>query len=337
MSASGPTVSGTQRAAVVLAQLDEDRAQAVLATMTEAEVIQLTAAVAQLPALDAQEVRQVMADFVREAVAHRQMRQGGIGLARRWLHERLGPDRAAEALSEIEATTTPAASLDFLNHIDPAQIASFLTDEHPQAAALVLANLRREHAARVLDHLEDDLATEVVRRMALMGTVPAAVVQRIGEELGSRLSSLLGTVGGEAGGVKVTASVLSNLDRSFEKGIFSRLEADDAELAQAIRNEMFVFDDVIALDDTSLQVVLRAVDLRSVALALKTAEPGVVDKFVENLSAGAAQDLTEEIQSLGPQRLSVVEAAQATVVKAALDLAESDAITLGRPDDELIA
>lgn len=331
------TLTGPQRAAVVLAQLDEDTAQAVLATMSEAEVIQLTAEVAQLPALAADEVRQVVADFTSAAAAYRQVRQGGLDLAQRWLNARLGPARAAEALSEIAPTTEPTNSLEFLNRIEPAQICRFLADEHPQTVALVLTHVRRAHAARVVDQLDDELAADVVRRMATMNAVPAAVTHRVGEELGRRLSSILGVAAGETGGVKVTASVLSNLDRALEKGILSRVEAEDPDLAEALRSEMFVFDDVARLDDVSLQVVLRTVDLRTIAMALKTAEPEVVDRFLGNLSAGAAQDLAEELQSLGPQRLSVVEAAQVSLVKAVQQLAEAEAITLGRPDDELIA
>lgn len=337
MTTAAGTLTGPQRAAVVLAQLDEDTAQAVLATMSEAEVIQLTAEVAQLPALAADEVRQVVADFTSAAAAYRQVRQGGLDLAQRWLNARLGPARAAEALSEIAPTTEPTNSLEFLNRIEPAQICRFLADEHPQTVALVLTHVRRAHAARVVDQLDDELAADVVRRMATMNAVPAAVTHRVGEELGRRLSSILGVAAGETGGVKVTASVLSNLDRALEKGILSRVEAEDPDLAEALRSEMFVFDDVARLDDVSLQVVLRTVDLRTIAMALKTAEPEVVDRFLGNLSAGAAQDLAEELQSLGPQRLSVVEAAQVSLVKAVQQLAEAEAITLGRPDDELIA
>jgi flagellar motor switch protein FliG len=329
-------LNGAQRAAVVFAQLDEDRAHALLKVLSENEAVRLLAELAQLPALSTDDVAAVMDEFAAQTAAYRQVRQGGIEVARKWLEERLGSSRASEILSEIDSLSA-TRPLDFLNHIEASQIAGFLSDEHPQSAALVLANIDSEHAARVIDRFEEDLATDIVRRIATMGSVPPAVMQRIAEGLESRLSSLR-SGGGESasGGVATAAAVLNNVDRASEQEVLTRLEQSDPDLAEHIRNEMFVFDDVVALDDGALQAVLRAVGLRDIALAVKTASEDVLERFTRNLSERAAADLAEELQSLGPQRLSAIEAAQTVIVKAARELADSGSITIGRANDEIV-
>lgn len=331
-------LTGPQRAAVILAQLDDERAHLLLRAMSENEVVRLMAEVARLPSLTSDDVQTVITDFTNEAGAYLHVRQGGIDLAQRWLQDRLGMSRAAEVMAELEmmASNEP---LGFLNRIEPAQIAGFLVDEHPQTVALVLANIYHEHAARVLDRMDEEVATDIVKRMAKMGSVPPMMLQRVADELEHHLANLLrsGSARSDVGGVSAVAAVLNNVDRGAEKEILARLEASDPELAEVIRSEMFVFDDVVQLDDTTLQAVLRSVVLKDVALSLKTASPDVVEKFMRNMSERAADDLKEEMQSLGPQRLSAIEAAQAAVVRAVRELADSGAITIGRANDELIA
>ncbi|MGH9082505.1 MAG: flagellar motor switch protein FliG, partial [Acidimicrobiales bacterium] len=325
------SLSGPQRAAVIIAQLDDERAHLLLKAMSENEVVRLMAEVARLPSLTSDDVVAVVSDFTNEAGAYLQVHQGGIELAQRWLQDRLGIGRAAEVMSELEmmASTEP---LGFLNRIDPSQIAGFLADEHPQSVALVLAHIYHEHAARVLDRMDEEQAADIVRRMATMGSLPPVMVQRVADELEHRLSNLLRSGSGQSdvGGVSAVAAVLNNVDRGAEKEILARLEITDPELAEVIRSEMFVFDDVVQLDDMTLQAVLRSVVLKDVALSLKTAAPEVAEKFMRNMSERAAEDLQEEVQSLGPQRLSVIEAAQASVVRAVRELADNGTITVGR-------
>jgi flagellar motor switch protein FliG len=332
-------LTGAQRAAVVITQLDDGRANSLLKAMPESDVIRLMVEVARLPALTGDDVRTVTEKFTSEAGAYLQVRQGGMEVAQRWLQGRLGPVRAAEVMSDLNAAATDDP-LSFLNRLDPGQIAGFLVDEHPQTVALVLANIFHEHAARVLDRFDEDMATEVVRRMATMTPITSPLVRRVADSLERRLADVLRGGGGHvdvAGGVSAAAAVLNNVDRTIEKEILQRIEVSDPDLAEVIRSEMFVFDDVAQLDDVTLQSVLRSVVLKDVAMALKTATPDVVEKFMRNMSERAADDLQEEIQALGPQRLSAIESAQATVVKAVRELAESGAITLGRGGDELIA
>jgi flagellar motor switch protein FliG len=331
-------LTGPQRAAVVIAQLDDNRAQALLSTMSESEVVRLMSEVANLPSLTAEDVRIVMSAFTMETVAYHEVRQGGIELARRWLEGRLGPSRALEVVSELESLAAPQP-LAFLNRMEPSQIAGFLAEEHPQTIALAVATIHHEHAARVLDRFDEEVAADIVRRIATMPPIPSVIVQRVSEALEERLSTVLRAGLGESqmGGVPAAAAVLNNVDWGAEKELLARLEAIDPELAEEIRDEMFVFDDVVKLDDLTLYTVLRSVALRDVAMSLKSADPEVVEKFMLCLSERAATDLVEEIQSLGPQRLSAIEAAQGALGRTVRELAESGAITLARANDEIIA
>lgn len=326
-----------QRAAVVLAQLDDDRAQKLLNNMSESDVIAIMAEMARLPILGAEEVRQVVMEFAREADALLQVRQGGAELAQRWLRDRLGMSRANEVMSELD-TFRRAHPLDFLNRIDPQQIVGFIREEHPQTVALVLANIQHEHAARVIERLDEDLRIAVARRIAKMAPVPAEVIKTIATELESRLSAFVrsGGVSSDVNGIARVVALLNSADRAAERQILAGLESADPELAERIRSEMFVFDDVIRLDEQTMQIALRSVVIKDLALALKGKPAHVVEKFTANISERAAEDLVETMSSLGPQRLSAVEAAEAIIVKAVRELAEAGEIVLGRASDELV-
>ncbi|MGH8981218.1 MAG: flagellar motor switch protein FliG [Acidimicrobiales bacterium] len=330
-------LTGPQRAAIVITQLDDARAKILLNSMSESDAIRLMIEVARLPALSADDVSAVTSDFTNATGAYLQVRQGGVEVAHRWLVDRLGAMRAAEIMADLDVATAEDP-LSFLNRIEPAQIGGFLEDEHPQTIAIVLANLYHEHAARVLDHIDNELASDVVRRMATMTPVAFTLVRRIADVLEQRLANVMrgGNAAAAASGVSAAAAVLNNVDPAMEREILQQIEAEDPELAEVIRGEMFVFDDVAQLDDTTLQVVLRNVVLKDMALALKTATSDTIDRFLRCMSERAADDLREEVSSLGPQRLSAVEAAQAAVVKAVRELADNGTITIGRGSDELI-
>lgn len=330
-------LSGPQRAAIVFAQLDDVRADALLKTLSDNEAVRLLAEVARLPVLSSEDVALVMSEFATKALSYRQVRQGGTDVARRWLEERLGATRASEVMSELDLSRV-TRPLDYLNDMDPTQVAGFLSDEHPQVVALVLASIESEHAAKVIDRFDNDLAADVVHRIATMGPVPPSLVEEIARRLDGRFSAAaLGSSGeSTAGGVAAAAAVLNNVSPASEQDMLDRIEATDPTLAEQIRNEMFVFDDVVQLDDMTLQVVLRNVNLRELALAIKTVTEDVREKFLRNVSERTASDLEEELSSLGPQRLSAIETAQTAVVKAARELADSGTITLGRANDEIV-
>ncbi len=327
----------SQQAAVIVAQLDPERANRVLCAMSEAEVIELMAEIARLPIMTADDVDSVVEELAVSTQALSDVRQGGADLAERLLSERFGPARAAEVMHDLRNVLVDHP-LAFMNRIEPSQIVGFMSGEHPQILALVLAHINRDQAARILERLDDDLRTEVARRVAKISPLPPEVIRRLAGDLEYRLSAFVRAGGSstEVEGLATIVGILTSADQATEKQILADLETSDPDVAEQIRNEMFVFADVVNLDDLTLQTVLRTVVTKNVALALKGKSDEVVAKFLRNVSERAAEELLEDINSLGPQRLSVVEAAEAAIVKAVRALADAGTITLERGDDELV-
>jgi flagellar motor switch protein FliG len=264
--------------------------------------------------------------------------QGGVDVARKLLRERLGNSKTEEILDQFIGVTY-SHPLSFLHRIDPQQIASFIGDEHPQLIALVLSHLPPDSAAQVIASLEETTRPDVARRIATMDRISPEVVQQVAEFLEQKLAAVLraGASGGnEMGGLSSIVAILNQTERASEQQILSELEQSDPELAERIRNEMFVFDDVASLDDRTLQQILRNVVPKDLAVALKTVTETVREKFLRNVSERAAQDVLEEIELLGPTRVSQVESAQGTIVKTVRELEASGEIVLARGDDEFV-
>lgn len=332
------TLTGSQRAAIVLAQLDENRAAKVLRSMSEIDVVEIMGAMVSLPALDAEDVKKVLREFTSQAETFIQVSQGGVDVARKLLRERLGGDRADEVLEDLveERETHP---LVFLHRIDVRQVANLVNEEHPQTVAVVLAHLPAESAAQLLADMDESTRVDCVRRLATMGRISPAAIRHLADVLEQKAASLLrsGSYSASAvGGMDPTVAILNLTDRSTERQILSKLEEDDPNLAESIRNQMFVFDDVVSLDDRSLQMILRHVVPKDLAVALKSGGEEIRDRFVKNMSERAATDLLEEIEMLGPTRVSQVEAAQSAIVKIVRDLEASGDIILARGDDEFV-
>jgi flagellar motor switch protein FliG len=326
-------LTGPQKAAIVLTQADTARALRILKAMTEPETVQLLSAMATLPTLSAADIERVIAEFGELGKA-----QKAPGAARRLLVERLGTTRAEEVLDQLLGPPKTHPLL-FLNGIDPQQIASFISDEHPQTIAVVLAHLPALQAAQVLRAMSEVLRTDVARRIATMGRVYPEAVRHIADVLEQQLSVLLRSgvsVTTDIGGVSSIVAILNQTDRSSEKQILADLEEADPTLADEIRNELFVFDDIVSLDDRTLQLVLRNVVPKDLAVALKNATSELLDTFARNMSERAAADLADEIEVLGPTRLSQVEAAQTAVVRIIRQLEVTGEIVLARGDDELV-
>jgi flagellar motor switch protein FliG len=333
-----PNLTGPQKAAVVLAQLDEQRATRLLKAMSETEAVELMAAMASLPTLSPEQVKAVLAEFVGQAAALLQVGQGGIEVARRLLRERLGSSRAEEILQHF-VDATPNTPMAVLHRVDPQQIVSFFAEEHPQTVAMVLAHLPAEQAAAVLAYFDEDRRADVARRIATMGKIAPDVLQQVADILDQKLATLLHSGAGsgtQVGGIRTLVAILNQIDRGSEKQILESLEQTDPEVAEEVRNEMFVFDDVVNLDDRTLQRVLRNVVPKDLAVALKGVDERIREKFLRNMSERAAADLIEEVQLLGPTRLSQVEAAQQAVVKVVRELEQAGEIVIARGDDELV-
>ncbi|HET9078182.1 MAG TPA: flagellar motor switch protein FliG [Acidimicrobiales bacterium] len=331
-------LTGSQRAAIVLAQLDENRANKVLRSLNEIDVVEIMSAMVALPALGADEVKGVLRDFTSMAEGFVAVSQGGVDVARKLLRERLGGSRADEVLEDLVEVkaTHPLA---FLHRVDVRQIGTLIGEEHPQTIAVVLAHLPAESSAQLLADMGEETRVDIVRRLATMGRISPAAIRVVADVLEQKAASLLrgGSSSTNAvGGMDPTVAILNLTDRSTEKQILNRLEEEDPVLAETIRNQMFVFDDIVSLDDRSLQMILRHVVPKDLAVALKSGSEEIRSRFVKNMSERAAADLLEEIEVLGPTRVSQVEAAQSAIVKVVRDLEASGDIVLARGDDEFV-
>ncbi|HVB06568.1 MAG TPA: flagellar motor switch protein FliG [Acidimicrobiales bacterium] len=328
-----------QKAAVVLVQLDDSRANLVLRNMSEAEVTLLMQEVARLPTMTESVVAAVIGELGETTESLLQVRQGGLDAAARLLRDRLGNARAEEILADLDriAIDHPLA---FMNQIDPLQVIGYIAEEHPQTIAIIIAHLEPDNAARLMERLADQLRAEVARRVAKMAALPPSVVLKVAAELESRLSSFVrggGVATQEVGGIQRMVGILNNTDRATEKQILADLEGKDPEIAEAIRHEMFVFDDLLALTDPDLQLILRSVPVKTIALSLKGKDPSIIERFKTNLSERNAMDLQEDFETLGAQRQSLVEHAEAELIRQARSLAEAGDINIERGDDELVA
>lgn len=336
MSTKVADLTGTQKAAAVLVQLGTSLAARVLRQMSESEAVALTLEIAKLPSLDKETITEVMAEFVDSVIALKTVGQGGVDTAKEILAARLGDREAEEILAQFtgQSVSNPLA---FLDHVEPFQLVSFLSSEHPQSVAIILANVPPDLAAQVLAAMPEEPRAEVTRRIALLSRVDPVVVEQAASVLQRKLAGLTkqGPVALRSG-LATVVEILNNVDQSTERRILSDLDSLDSELADRIREQMFVFEDIVVLDDRTLQRILRQVSPKDLAVALKGVSTELVNRIMANISERAAEDLAEEIELLGPVRLSTVEAAQAQILRAVRELEAAGEITIARSDEELV-
>ncbi len=330
-------LSGAQKAAVLLVQLGKEKSAAVLKSLRESEVEEVLNEIARLKGVPTETVDAVFEEFQTLASARRYYAQGGMDFAREVLEATLGSDRAKELLERMKASLVEMP-FEFLRRADARQVLSFLQDEHPQTVALVVAHMRADQAAIVISGMPDELQADVAHRVAVMETTSPDVVRRVEAILERKLSSVLqSTDASAAGGLKPLVDIINHADRATERLILEGLERRDPALAEEVRSQMFMFEDITTLDDRSVQLVLRSVDSKELATALKGVSQDVRGKIMANVSERAAANLADEIDLLGPVRLSTVEEAQAKIIATIRSLEESGQILLSRGDrDEFV-
>jgi flagellar motor switch protein FliG len=330
--------TGLRKAAVLLVQMGKEHSSKVLASLREAEVEELTAEIARLERIDADVVDQVLTEFSELAAASRYASSGGVGFAREVLEATVGADKADEIMGRLTAAMLEMP-FQFLRRADPRQLLSFLQDEHPQLIALVLSHMGPEQAVTVLARLSPGLQAEVAHRIALMERCSPDVLRMVEQALERRLSSVLQPSDTSVvGGLQPLVDIINRSDRATERTLLEGLAERDAELAEQVRSHMFVFEDVVLLDDRSVQLVVREVEVVDLAAALKGVREEVRSKVLSNMSERAAANLLDEIEVLGAVRLSTVEEAQGRVVQAIRALEDSGQIVLSRgSDDEYVS
>lgn len=320
-----------QKAAAVLLAVGPDIAATVLTHLSEAEVEQVAIEVATLGDVGSEQLHAILEEFHAEAVAHQHLLTGGERHAREMLRSLLGA-RGDDVVDRLLATVQ-TAPFHFLRAHEPVEVLRHLRGEHPQTVALILAHLPAKFAAEILAGLEPEAQTEVAMRVATLDRTSPEVVVRVEAALQERLGSLQQARLDERGGVRELAAVLNNSDRGTERAILAGLEASDPQLAEEVRALMFVFEDIVSLDDRAVQEVLREVDIARLALALKGVSAEVRDTVQRNLSERARETLAEEIELLGPTRVRDVEEAQSEVVRIIRRLDEAGTIVMNRGND----
>jgi flagellar motor switch protein FliG len=325
-------LTGRQTAAVVLMNIDRAAAIEVMKHLSEAEAEAITTEIIGLRSLDAETTAQALGEFQRMAAGHLPPARGGRDIAATLLEASFGAERAAALLGRAGSSNS---AFDFLSAADPAQVASLLDGELPQTAALVLAHLATDQAAAVLALLPEGVRTDVAQAIATMGTATQDAIAIVAASLKDRTGILARRDAPERlGGVAPLVDIINRSDASIEKSLLESIESRDRSLADDIRSRMFTFADIVRLDDRDAQRVLRGVDLRTLALALKGANEGIAGIIRRNVSERNRENLESESRALGPVRVSQVEEARAEIVHMLRGMESEGEISVQRSEED---
>ncbi|QQR99526.1 MAG: flagellar motor switch protein FliG [Austwickia sp.] len=331
-------MTGLRKAAMLLVQLGTEHSAQIMKTLRPAEVEALSAEIARLDSVDVDTLDEVLEEFRQLAQARQYYVQGGVNFAEEVLVATMGQDKAHEVMQRLTASLVEMP-FEFLRRVDAKLILSYLQDEHPQTIALVLAHMQPDAAAIILSGLAPEIQAEVAHRLAIMDRTSPEIVKQVEAHLERRLSTLVQASDySNVGGLTALVDVINQSDRTTERLILEGLEKRDLELAEEVRAHMFMFEDIVGLDDRAIQVVLRKVDSKDLAVALKGVREDVREKITRNMSERAALSLADEISILGPVRLKQVEEAQAVVIRHIRMLEEAGEIVVSRSgSDEFVA
>ncbi|AHF10619.1 MULTISPECIES: flagellar motor switch protein FliG [Dehalobacter] len=328
--------TGLQKAAVLLITLGPERSSEIIKFLSEPEIEQLTLEMSNMRKVSEEQRDSVIDEFHKMCLASNYIAQGGIEYARDVLERALGQQRAFDIIGRL-SSSLKMRPFDIVRRTDAKQLFSFIQGEHPQTISLIMTHLPSDKAATILGSLPQDLQAEVTKRIALMGRTSPEVLKEIEKVLENKISNLAPTDYTSSGGMQSVVDMLNRTDPGTLKTVMDVLEMDDPDLAEQIKRQMFVFDDVILLDDRSVQLVLREVETKDLALALKGSNEDVTQKILANMSSRSAGMLKEDMQFMGPVRLREVEEAQQKIVKVIRKLEEAGAIVISRGGaDEII-
>jgi len=306
-------MSGVRKSAILLLSLQQDQAAEILKRLPPEAVEEVMREIASLGEIKMEVRKEVFGEFYGLALANSYLSEGGLEYAKALLKKALPEADAEKAIKQVtqQVATTPFS---FLQKAESENLLTFIQDEHPQTIALILAHLNPTKASEILVGLPSQKQIEVVKRIANMEQTNPEVIKEVERGLEHRLSDIVSQTFEKAGGVDTVAEILNLADRSTEKGIMEGLEAEDPDLVESIRRLMFVFEDILLVNDKGIQSVLKEVDNTELSLALKTASEELKEKIFKNMSERAAQLIKEDMQFMGPVRVSDVEAAQQKIV-----------------------
>ncbi len=322
-------LSGKQKAAVLFLVLGEDITAEIFKRLDDDEVQDISREISMMGAVPADITDRVVEEFYNLTLAKEYMTLGGIEYAKKVLIKSLGPEEARKIIDRLIKLLEKSAGFSSLEKINPQQLSKFIQNEHPQTIALILAHLSASQAAELISALPEDMRTEIVIRMANLEEISPEIVKKIAGVLDQKLEALGSYSLEEYGGVKAVSELFNRMDRRASRNVLEQIESRDPELAASIRDLMFVFEDILLIDDQGIMEILKRVDKKSLALALKGSNDELKTKFFRNMSQRAAEMLKEEMEYLGPIRVKEVEKAQHEIVEIVRNLEEEGVIVIG--------
>ena len=336
MAASTSDISGTQKAAILLITLGPERSAGIFKHLKEEEIEELTLEIANTRTVGPDVKEAILEEFYGVCLAQQYIAEGGIGYAKELLEKSLGQEKAMDVIGRLTASLQ-VKPFEFVRKTDPSQLINFIQDEHPQTIALILSYLSPQQAAQILSSLAPDRQADVAKRIAVMDRTSPDVIKEVEGILEQKLASLVNQDYTIIGGVDSVVEILNSVDRGTEKHIMESLEIEEPELADEIRKKMFVFEDILLLDDRSIQRVLRDVDNNDLGIALKGANEQVQNAVFNNLSKRLATMIKEDMEFMGPVRMKDVEEAQQKIVNIIRKLEDSGEIVISRGGgDEIV-
>ena len=322
-------MTGKQKAALLLISLGPEVAANVYKNLSEEEVERLTLEISSVKKVDSTIKEEVIEEFHNIAIAQDYISQGGIGYAKTVLEKALGKEHAQAILNRL-TSSLQVKPFDFARRADPAQLLNFIQNEHPQTIALILSYLESEQAGTILSSLPQEIQADIARRIAVMDSTSPEIISEIETVLERKLSSTVTQDFSETGGVEAVVDVLNGVDRSTEKTILAALEEQDPALTEEIKKRMFVFEDIVTLDNRSIQRVIRECANEDLILSLKVSSDEVQNILYQNMSQRMAESFKEEIEIMGPVRLRDVEEAQTRIVGIIRNLEDAGEIIIAR-------
>jgi len=328
-------ISPLQKAALIIIAMGVQNAAQVMKNLNDTEIEKITIEIAKLRNVPAEVLGSVIEEFYQLMLANKYIVQGGLDYAQKVLESAWGHKRAEDIIKRVEASTEVSAFY-LLQTVDDKQLLSFLQNEHPQTAALILANLKPPQAAAILSELPEENQSEIAYRLATMEKTSPEYIEDIEDVLREQIGTVFGGDLSKTGGAEAVAEILNSATRSAEKNILNRLREQDAKLSEEITNLMFLFEDIVQLSDLSIQRIVKEVDTKTLSLALKATSNELKEKIMSNMSERAAEMLKDEIQFLGPVRVRDVESAQKQILDIMRQLEETGEIVISHSEGEEI-
>ena len=329
-------LTGIQKTAILFITLGPDASAPILKKLPDADIERITFEIANMQKIKKEQRDEVLQEFVELNKAKDYIMEGGFEYAKNLLSKALGAQRAKEIIDQVSEITQQYRPFGIARKADSAQLLNIIRNEHPQAIALILCYLQSDKAAQILSGLPEDMQADVAMRIATMSNTSQMVIEEVEGTLQKKLSNVVRSDIGTIGGVKPLVDILNNVDRGTEKSILDELDRNEPELAEKIRSNMFIFEDITTLDNSSIQRVLREVDTRDLAYALKGSSEEVANAVYTNMSKRAAQTLKEDIEFLGPVRLIDVEKSQQNIVSIIRRLDETGEIVVARGGEDAL-